>query len=725
MHSQLTWGTWMLLNAVCYGLAMLIPIVLSKSRRLSFFIPLSVFSILLAGICGIAAAWVGSNDLYVSFSPPWGSFMRTELALNYRIDGLARFFGFLISTFSVVTSIYSFSYLSKDGISKSKGIDHKKIAYVPVSFALFLLSMTQIVYTDNIVLFILSWEVMTISSSAFAYFKQIYLSNEHNQSKKEARTTLIVYLIFGQISTILIVVGFSLVQPVVQSDIYYFNVFSSILSTKPSSTRFLVFILLLSGFGIKSAMIPFHVWLPFLNFSSPGNAHALHSSIMVKIGLYGIFRLLFDFFFPAEWWMGATVLIFGAVSVVAGVQYAVAEHDLKKALAYHTIENVGIILIGLGVAAMVTENAPGIAAFALVAALFHVLNHALFKGALLLSVGEIELRAKSVHLDRLGGLFQSAPLTAAPFLVGALAIAGIPPLNGFASEWLTFQSLIAASQNLHHPVQLAAILIGFASLAYGCAGTALCFAKICGLILFGSPRKEYSPPSTKTGIPKLPGLKLGPGLLAVACIILGLWPGLGYGIISQSISDMFPLGGELLFALQKLGNGCPWNGLPYYPSKGFPISPSEEFLRVIRPFWLGVVLIIVLTVVYLWFKRRPLKDIPVWNCGSPHIKKEMQANASQLSGFFLENAFFVQKRIDSNEKETNKNENETLLPVISRSPDYTHWERFRYLYGKMADHLVKVSDKIAIRIQNGDLRWYVGYLLSAMFAVFVFFLIWR
>jgi hydrogenase-4 component B len=284
----------------------------------------------------------------------------------------------------------------------------------------------------------------------------------------------------------------------------------------------------IAGMGTKAGVMPFHAWLPRAHPIAPAHVSALMSGVMIKVALYGLVRVLVDWLGVLPLWLGVLVLALGALSAVGGVTYALFQHDLKRLLALHSIENVGIIVLGLGACLLLrTRGADQWAAFALGAALLHTLNHAVFKALLFLGAGSFERAVGSLELDRLGGLLRRMPWTAGAFLVGAMAIAGLPPLNGFASEWLTLQAL------LHVPAYggigdgLAGAL-ALAALGTTAALAVLCFVKVVGLVLLGAPRREAVAAAVEAPMP----MRAAVVLLAVACVVLGLAPGLIFGALT-------------------------------------------------------------------------------------------------------------------------------------------------------------------------------------------------
>jgi hydrogenase-4 component B len=284
----------------------------------------------------------------------------------------------------------------------------------------------------------------------------------------------------------------------------------------------------IAGMGTKAGVMPFHAWLPRAHPIAPAHVSALMSGVMIKVALYGLVRVLVDWLGVLPVWLGVLVLALGALSSVGGVTYALFQHDLKRLLALHSIENVGIIVLGLGACLLLrTRGADQWAAFALGAALLHTLNHAVFKALLFLGAGSFERSVGSLELDRLGGLLRRMPWTGGAFLVGAMAIAGLPPLNGFASEWLTLQAL------LHVPAYggigdgLAGAL-ALAALGTTAALAVLCFVKVVGLVLLGAPRREEVATAVEAPLP----MRAAVAVLAAACVVLGVAPGLIFGALA-------------------------------------------------------------------------------------------------------------------------------------------------------------------------------------------------
>src|SRR6185503_6502643 len=280
--------------------------------------------------------------------------------------------------------------------------------------------------------------------------------------------------------------------------------------------------LALFAFGLKAGLVPLHFWLPDAHAAAPSHISALFSGVMIKTGIYGLLRVLLLVGGAPPWW-GWVVLGLGLVSAVLGVLWALTQHDLKRLLAYHSVENIGIILLGVGAGALgMTYHHPVVAVLGFAGAALHTLNHALFKSLLFLGAGAVVRATGTRDIERLGGLAKRMPLTWAAFLVGSVAIVGLPPLNGFVSEWVTYQALLAGGM-LEGPIRLQVLAV--AGLALVGALALACFAKVCGIVFLGRPRM----PEAWSAAEAERGMLVPMYLLVLACAVIGLAPAVAIG----------------------------------------------------------------------------------------------------------------------------------------------------------------------------------------------------
>ncbi len=345
------------------------------------------------------------------------------------------------------------------------------------------------------------------------------VSFEHE--KPEARSAGVLYFVMSHIGTGCIMLGFLLLfQATGGYGFAGFHALSGNADWLSSGSRNAAFLLFLLGFGVKAGIVPLHTWLPAAHPVAPSNVSAFLSGVIIKTGIYGMARVFFYFLGTPPMWWGVTVLTIGTISAVLGVLYALMQHDLKRLLAYHSIENIGIILMGFGASLMFLHTGhPLLATLALIAGLYHTINHAVFKGLLFLGAGAVLHATHTRDMEHMGGLAKRMPQTAFFFLVGAVAISALPPLNGFVSEWLTYQSLLQGFGTTDSLVRLM-FPIGGALLALTSALAAACFVKAFGITFLAQPRSEAAAQAHEAPLTML----LGQGVLVAACVFLGLCP---------------------------------------------------------------------------------------------------------------------------------------------------------------------------------------------------------
>lgn len=424
----------------------------------------------------------------------------TGLAL--RLDGLGAFFLIVIGLVGVSASIYGFSY--------SKEYEGRySLRVLGVMFNILLLTLSLQVMADNALTFLLLWEAMSLS----AY----WLVLTENDQPGTVRAG-VWYLAMTHAGFAALVAMFLLLSG---GDLT--GSFATMRSTSMGLTpliRDAVFLLALFGFASKAGIVPLHIWLPMAHPVAPSHVSALMSGVVIKMGIYGLVRVVLDLLGGGPVWWGGIILGAGAVSALLGVLYALMEHDLKRLLAYHSVENIGIILIGVGAGFIFhSYGLMTLAALGFIGGLYHTINHASFKGLLFLGAGSVLHATHSRNMEEMGGLIKKMPWTAFFFLIGSIAISALPPLNGFASEWLIFQSLLGGF-NLPVPevVLLMPVAVGMLALTSGLA--AACFVKAFGITFLALPRSHEAEHAHESPLP----MKIGMGILALTCLGLGLAP---------------------------------------------------------------------------------------------------------------------------------------------------------------------------------------------------------
>ena len=460
-----------------------------------------------------------------------------------KLDGIAAFFVLLLGIVSFSVSIYSIAYSRM--FDSHKGQDASSAATFGFLFNIFVLSMLLVVVSNNAFFFLFFWEIMSIAS--FLCIVQSGKDGSSTTTAADGTTTTttkfgtsLTYLVMTHAGTAFITAFFLLMFS--QTGSFSFDSFADWSSSASAATpmpqvlniKNAAFVLGFIGFGIKAGMVPFHTWLPKAHPLAPSNISALMSGIMIKMAIYGLVRTLFDLnsvgaSLDYVWW-GVLMIASGSVSSVVGVLYAVVSNDIKKTIAFSSVENMGIVFIGLGLSVVfLSYGFTALHGLAILASMLHAANHAFFKSLLFMGAGSVESRTHTGNMEKLGGLAKKMPYTSLTFLIGSISIAGLPPFNGFVSEWLTMQSLLFTSQI---PSTLLQISLGFASLAFALAiGTSLAvFVKVFGISFLARARSSMS--SSAREVPKL--MIFGKSILALLCILFGILPATGINLISSA-----------------------------------------------------------------------------------------------------------------------------------------------------------------------------------------------
>lgn len=480
------------LSLLLYLAGALLSLLLARRETLAIYA--AGLASLLGGVAGLLAAaptLLGGDVItFVTAGPfPFAAF-------SLRLDPLAAFMLMVISLLVVITALYSLAYVQE---YKGRGA-----WAMGVFMNLFIASMVALVVVDNAFYFIIFFEMMSLAS----YF--LVISDQDD----DAISAGLLYFLIAHAGSVLIMIAFFLLYR--QSGSLEFAAFRQ---THPQPLMAsIIFLLAFFGFGAKAGMLPLHGWLPRAHPAAPSHASALMSGVMVKIGIFGIIKVGIDLLGASQLWWGVVVLGFGAVSSVLGVLYALAEHDIKRLLAYHTVENIGIILMGVGVGMIgIASHQPVLAALGLLGALYHLLNHAIFKGLLFLGAGAVIYRLHTKDMEKMGGLARMMPYTALAFLVGCMAISALPPFNGFVSEWFTYQSLFTMTKDGNFIIRLAGP-IAIVMLAITGALAAMCFVKVYGISFCGLPRTEKAALAREVPWPMTVAMLL----LALLCLTLGI-----------------------------------------------------------------------------------------------------------------------------------------------------------------------------------------------------------
>jgi hydrogenase-4 component B len=626
------------------------------------------------------------------------------LCLDLFADRLAIFFLLLTGLLSTGVALYSFVWLA------DKAEKHR-IAGV---YNLFVLATLLLLLVDNVYLFLVCLECMTLAFSYLTLYRHNTLLETSQPPAPgelaDAKLAFKAYLVFSHVGVVFVTAALLLLALAAQD--VSFGALRTLAPVEPALAS-AVFVLALVGLGIKGGFAPAHPWVSIVHPKSPTTTHALTLGLVIKVSsFYLLIRVLFEFLPPGpSWWGGLTLLVAG-LTALAGVFFAITGRDLKTALSNHSVENFGIILAGIGLALLLSANGPAmpLAGVALLAALYHLLNHTVFKGLLYLCTGAIENRTGTVDLEALGGLLRRFPWTSISFLVGAVAIAGFPPLNGFVSEWLTLQALYASPFSTVEPQPwlvmgpLAALFM--LGLALGL--TALAFTKIAGETLLGQPRQPaLADGEKKDDVPwRMRGVLV---ILAAACLLLGILPGLVAGQLAQIVQQILHLEQPLPIegSATELVLSIP-SGQGIYTAR---LAMVPLLVLLVLPF----VLVLLLRLrVRLRTRTRPRSRPSVWTCGTDYHAQTMQITSGAFSSMIWE--------------WTQANRSEPAPRAIpwrlKLSADRFVREPFRHALDAALGKLGAASSWFGDWFQGGDIRQYLAYLFVAVILALVVSVLW-
>jgi len=523
------------------------------------------------------------STLTLPLGLPW-------LGAHFRFDALAAFFLVVVNLGGAAASLYGL------GTERHEPAPHRVLPFFPA----FLAGMNLVVLADDAFTFLLSWEFMSLTSWALVI--------AHHQNRDNVRAGYI-YLVMASFGTLALLLAFGLLAG--PDGAYGFEAMRA--ADHTPGIMALVLALVLIGAGSKAGLVPLHVWLPLAHPAAPSHVSALMSGVMTKVAVYGFVRIVFDLLGEPTWWASMVVLALGGVTAVLGVLYALMQHDLKRLLAYHTVENIGIIYIGLGLALAFQANGMGwAAALALTAALFHVLNHSLFKSLLFFGAGAVLTATGERDMEHLGGLIHRMPYTSFAFLVGCVAISALPPLNGFVSEWLTFQAILQSPQIPQWGLKIMVPAVG-SLLALSAALAAACFVKAFGVTFLGRPRTAAAGQAREADRFSLAAMFL----FAALCLVAGVLPG-------PVMDALAPVTMALLGDQMPVQTSLPWLSI-------VPIAESHSSYNGALVFFFIALSASLAVVVIHRFASHAVRRAPAWDCGFPDPSPITQYTAGSFA----------------------------------------------------------------------------------------------
>jgi hydrogenase-4 component B len=600
------------------------------------------------------------------------------LGSHFRLDALSAFFLIVVNLGGVATSLYALGY------GQHEESPMRVLPYYPA----FLAGMNLVVLADDAFTFLLSWEFMSLSSWA------IVISRHREPATARAAY---IYLVMASFGTFCLLLAFGLLAGAKGS-----FAFDGIRGAEHlATTSGVAIILVLIGAGSKAGLVPLHVWLPLAHPAAPSHVSALLSGVMTKVGVYAFVRIVFDLIGPPSPWFGLVVLAIGGITALLGVLYALMQHDLKRLLAYHTVENIGIIFIGLGLALAFRAN--GIywaAALAFTAGLFHVFNHSLFKSLLFFGAGAVLSSTGQRDMEHLGGLIHRMPYTATAFLIGCMAISALPPLNGFVSEWLTFQAILVSPQLPQWGLKLTIPAVG-ALLALSAALAAACFVKAFGVTFLGRPRSEAASKAVEVDPWSLAAMFL----LAALCVFAGILPGVVIDMLAPVVSQV--VGGVM--PRQAV---VPWMSI-------VPIEESRSSYNGLIIFAFMVISSTLTALAIHRFATRATRRSDIWDCGFPLDAPQTQYTSSSFAQpirrVYGSVVFPVHLKVDM------PRPGETRAGHFAVRVSDPAW---RYCYGPLARTVGMLATRLN-RLQFLTIRRYLTLVFCALILLLVVVAAWR
>ncbi len=562
-----------------------IAVVLAASPRASNVIyGASLIATLALGVIGLICLF--ERKVSIATLPlglPW-------LGAHFRIDALAAFFVIVVNLGGAAASVFALGY------GRHEEAPQRVLPFYPA----YLAAMNLVVLADDAFSFLVSWEFMSLSSWALVV--------AHHRERENLRAGY-VYLLMASFGTLALLLAFGLLAGANGN-----YAFDAIRASHPSAAlAALVLVLTIVGAGSKAGVVPLHAWLPLAHPAAPSHVSALMSGVMTKVAVYGFVRIVFDLLGAPEWWWSILVLAIGGVTAVMGVLYALMQHDLKRLLAYHTVENIGIIYIGLGLALAFKAHSMAVAAaLALTAGLLHVFNHSVFKSLLFFGAGAVLNATGERDMEHLGGLIHRMPQTAFVFLVGCVAISALPPLNGFVSEWLIFQAILLSPQLPSWGLKFLVPAVG-ALLALSAALAAACFVKAFGVSFLGRPRTPAAAHAFETDGNSLAAMYF----LSALCLVAGILPGI-------FIDALAPVTDALVGVSMPHQTGLDWLTI-------VPIAESRSSYNGLLVFIFVTLSGSIAAFAIHRLASDKLRRGPAWDCGYPDPSPATQYTASSFA----------------------------------------------------------------------------------------------
>src|SRR3989339_281287 len=603
-------------------------------------------------------------------------------------DPLSLFFVFVILIISFPSLVFSIGYLKNEYSSR-------KIALSWILSLGFIFSMLGVVTTNNGFFFLIMWELMSLIS----YFLVVF---DSKKSKSIQAGT--IYIIMTHIGTTFIIAAILMLFNYSKS--FDFIALQNAAELIPSGTKNLIFLFLLIGFGTKAGIVPLHIWLPYAHPQAPSHISSIMSGVMIKTAIYGLLRFVFIILGINALWWGVLVIILAAISCIVGVVYALIEHDIKKLLAYHSVENIGIILLGIGASMIFLKmNIPSLAILALIAGLYHLINHAIFKSLLFLCAGSIYKATGSLDIEKLGGLIKKMPYTTACFLIGAMAISALPPLNGFVSEWLTLQALFLGALNSSGFLR---VFLGIAAASLALTGglAAACFVKAFGITFLSLSRSKKAEEAVEVPF----SMKFSMVFLSILAVLFGLLasPIVKYlSHLSQYIANIH------------LNTSFALNNFTLIIQSKNPIYLSTPLILLL----FLLIITIAYFIIHKTLRSNKVATNKTWDCGyynltprcEPRFPNRGEYTATGFSKpFRLAFSFFLLPQTKTEKIKDSFYHTTSFKHEISTTPFFN-----KYIYSPIL-YLIMKTAKVTRKLQSGSINVYIAYIFATILLLIIF-----
>jgi hydrogenase-4 component B len=677
MAGQMTGGMYPAVflfgSAVLLGLS-LVSVAIGRLRAATPVVYAASFAVTLALLVFALSALLkhgAAQTLTLPLGLPW-------IGAHFRVDALASFFLVIVNLGAAAASLYGLGY------GRHEDAPERVLPF----FSAFLVGMNLVVLADDAFTFLLSWEFMSLASWALVL--------SHHRSTENARAAY-VYILMASFGTFALLLAFGLLAG--PDGHYAFDAIRS--QPVGAGLAALVLLLVLLGAGSKAGLLPLHVWLPLAHPAAPSHVSALMSGVMTKVAVYAFIRIVFDLAGPPDWWWGLLVILLGGATALMGVLYALFQTDLKRVLAYSTIENIGVIFIGLGLALAFHADHFGTAAIlALAAALFHAFNHSLFKSLMFFGSGAVLTGTGERDMEKLGGLIHRMPVTAVAMLAGVVAISALPPFNGFVSEWLTFQAILLSPELPQGGLKLFVPAVG-ALMALAVALAAACFVRVYGIAFLGRARSRAAAEARETDRVSLAVMLA----LSIACLIAGILPG-------YVIDAMAPVTQSLLGGHMPQQSSIAWLSL-------VPIAKARSSYNGLLVF-LFIALSASFAVLMIHrLASRQTRRAPIWDCGfldpSPALQYTAGSFSQPIRRVFGTLLFRARERVE-------------MPPPGDLGPARFHlqledvaWNR---LYLPVAEGVRLAADRLNV-LQFLTIRRYLSLVFAALIILLLVIAIWR